>query len=128
MSSASLGASRRHVARSVQSFTSSQAEKQATSSKTANKPPSLAKRLLFPHLHPDADLPPLLVSPTVTSELNDELYNLIAIALRAYVHPWWTKITRYDKELLPDITRVLRRDTQFGGANCPHRPLASHLT
>ncbi|KAI0803040.1 PXA domain-containing protein, partial [Irpex lacteus] len=73
----------------------------------AAKPPSLARRLLFPHLHLDADLPPLLVSPAATPELNDELYNFIAIALRAYVHPWWTKITRYDKEFLPDITRVL---------------------
>ncbi|KAI0085647.1 PXA domain-containing protein [Irpex rosettiformis] len=107
MSSAAFAASRRHVARSVQSFTSSQAEKQQHIPLKPTKPPSLARRLLFPHLHPDVDLPPLLVSPAAAPELNDELYNFIAIALRAYVHPWWTKITRYDKELLPDITRVL---------------------
>lgn len=107
MSSAVSAPPRRHVARSVQSFTSSQAEKQQQAPPKPAKPPSLARRLLFPHLHPDADLPPLLVSPAATPELNDELYNFIAIALRAYVHPWWTKITRYDKEFLPDITRVL---------------------
>ncbi|OSD06026.1 hypothetical protein PYCCODRAFT_1525951 [Trametes coccinea BRFM310] len=26
---------------------------------------------------------------------------------KAYVSPWWTKITRYDKEFLPEITRIL---------------------
>jgi hypothetical protein len=109
MSSAAFAAPRRHVARSAQSFTSSQAEKQQQQqpAKAANKPPTLARRLLFPHLHPEADLPPLLVSPAATPELDDELYSFIAVALRAYVHPWWTKITRYDKEFLPDITRVL---------------------
>lgn len=81
-------------------------DKQPPPSKVA-KPPSLARRLLFPNLHPEADLPPLLVSASATPELNDELYNFIAIALRAYVHPWWTKITRYDKEFLPSITHVL---------------------
>ena len=103
----SSAAARRHVARSVQSFASSQADKQPPAPPKPAKPPSLARRLLFPHIHPDADLPPLLVSPAATPELNDELYGFVAIALRAYVHPWWTKITRYDKEFLPDITRVL---------------------
>ena len=98
------GPSRRQTARSVQSTASS--DKQPPPPKVV-KPPSLARRLLFPQLSPDSDLPPLLVSPSVTPELNDELYNLVAIALRAYVHPWWTKITRYDKEFLPAITRVL---------------------
>ena len=27
--------------------------------------------------------------------------------LRAYINPWWTKITRYDKEFLPHITTIL---------------------
>lgn len=98
--------SRRPGPRSIQSFSSSIAEKQTPPPK-ANKPSSLARRLLYPQLPADADLPPILVSPSVAPELNEELYNLIAIALRAYVHPWWTKITRYDKEFLPGIMRVL---------------------
>jgi hypothetical protein len=98
------GPLRRQTARSVQSTSSS--DKQPPPPKIV-KPPSLARRLLFPHLSPEADLPPLLVSPSATSELNDELYSFIAIALRAYVHPWWTKLTRYDKEFLPAITQVL---------------------
>jgi hypothetical protein len=43
----------------------------------------------------------------VPSELTHESYEFIALSLRAFVHPWWSKITRYDKELLPDITRIL---------------------
>ncbi|KAK0233419.1 PXA domain-containing protein [Armillaria fumosa] len=69
------------------------------------QPVSLARRLLFPAL-PNNDLPLLLVSP-VPPELTAELYDFIALALRAFVNPWWTKITRYDKEFLPDITRIL---------------------
>ena len=71
------------------------------------KPATLAKRILFPHLAADADLPPLLLSQNIPPELNQELYDFVAIALRAYINPWWTKITRYDKEFLPAITRVL---------------------
>ena len=98
------GPSRRQVARSIQSTASS--DRQPLPPKVV-KPASLARRLLFPQLSPETDLPPLLVSSSASPELNHELYNFIAIALRAYVHPWWTKITRYDKEFLPGITRVL---------------------
>ena len=94
--------------RSVQSITSSNAEKKSvTSTKPNSKPPSLPRRLLFPQLSPDLDLPPLLLSPSASPELNAELYDFLAIALRAHVNPWWTKITRYDKEFLPQITHVL---------------------
>ncbi|KAF8807608.1 hypothetical protein BYT27DRAFT_7165507 [Phlegmacium glaucopus] len=61
-------------------------------------PPSLAKRLLSPN-----DPLPLLIS----QDLTPELYDFIAITLRAYVSPWWSKISRYDKDLLPHITRIL---------------------
>lgn len=94
---------RQQTARSIASTSS---EKHIPQAKPP-KPVTLAKRLLFPNLPADADLPPLLLSPSVPPELNKELYDFIAIALRAYVHPWWTKITRYDKEFLPAITRVL---------------------
>ena len=94
--------------RSVRSSPSSIADKSPSAApRPTNKQPSLAKRLLFPHLANDVPLPPLLMSPSANPELNDELYDLIAIALRAYVNPWWTKLTRYDKEFLPQVTHVL---------------------
>jgi hypothetical protein len=69
--------------------------------------PPVSKRLLFPALPNDAPLPALLLDPAAPHELNEELYEFIALALRAYVVPWWSKISRYDKEFLPQITRVL---------------------
>ncbi|KAF8845426.1 hypothetical protein BDN67DRAFT_1065284 [Paxillus ammoniavirescens] len=68
---------------------------------------SLAKRLLFPHLPPGSDLPSLFASPACPPELNDEVYDFIALALRAFVNIWWTKITRYDKEFLPQIASIV---------------------
>ena len=78
----------------------------ASTSKHLQQPLSLSKRLLFPHLPSSTDLPPLLAT-SVPSELTHESYEFIALSLRAFVHPWWSKITRYDKELLPDIARIL---------------------
>ncbi|KAG6866786.1 hypothetical protein C0991_008722 [Blastosporella zonata] len=63
----------------------------------------LANRLLFPALAPDCELPHLAGS----AELNGELYDVVALSLRAFVLPWWSKISRYDKQLLPEISRVL---------------------
>ncbi|KAH7104196.1 PXA domain-containing protein [Auriculariales sp. MPI-PUGE-AT-0066] len=63
---------------------------------------SLARRLLFPTT-PEQ---PLLLTG-VPPELNDELYDFLALALRAFVLPWWGKLTRFDKEFLPEITRVV---------------------
>ncbi|KAJ7042498.1 PXA domain-containing protein [Mycena alexandri] len=77
-----------------------------TSTKSALAKASLPKRLLFPAL-PSNDLPPLFAAPTTPPELTAEVYDFVALALRAFVNPWWTKITRYDKEFLPDITRIL---------------------
>ncbi|KAH8998740.1 PXA domain-containing protein [Lactarius hatsudake] len=68
---------------------------------------SLTKRLLFPHLDPSSPLPPLLQTSSVYPPLDAELYDLIALALRAYINPWWTRISRYDKQLLVEITRTL---------------------
>ncbi|KAG2075261.1 hypothetical protein BDR04DRAFT_1070516 [Suillus decipiens] len=78
-----------------------------TTKQQQQQPATLAKRLLFPHLPPGSDLPPLFTSPTCSPELNAEAYDFLALALRAFVNTWWTKITRYDKELLPEITIVL---------------------
>ncbi len=68
---------------------------------------SLANRLLFPHLPPSSPTPPLLQTSSSCPPLDTELYDLIALALRAYINPWWTKITRYDKQLLLELTRIL---------------------
>lgn len=67
---------------------------------------SLAKRLLF-HSLPTDELPPLFLSETLPPELTAEVYDFIALGLRAYINPWWTKITRYDKEFLPQVTHIL---------------------
>lgn len=68
---------------------------------------SLTKRLLFPHLPPSSPPPPLLQTSSSYPALDAELYDLIALALRAYINPSWTRITRYDKQLLLELTRVL---------------------
>lgn len=79
----------------------------ASSVPTKTQSQSLARRLLLPP-HSSDDLPPLLArSPNAHPELTTELYDFIALALRAYVNPWWTKLTRYDKEFLPHINRIL---------------------
>ena len=99
---------RRVGPRSVRSFASSTADRPPAQQRSSQaKPVSLAKRILFPTLPADADLPPLLLSPEADPELNAELYDFIALALRAFVNTWWSKITRYDKEFLPEITRIL---------------------
>ena len=100
---------RRVGPRSIQSIPSSTAENNSLpfNRPSPPKPVSLAKRILFPTLPVEVDLPPLLLSSAAALELNDELYDFIALALRAFVNAWWTKITRYDKELLPQITRIL---------------------
>ena len=74
------------------------------STTTPKLPPlPLEHRLLFPTLPPSSPLPPLISS----QDISNELYHLIALSLRAFVNPWWTKITRYDKEFLPEINRLL---------------------
>ncbi|KAF5337075.1 hypothetical protein D9611_003380 [Ephemerocybe angulata] len=74
---------------------------------TKTQPQSLARRLLLPP-HSSDGLPPLLaLSTNAHPDLRTELYDFIALALRAYVNPWWTKLTRYDKEFLPHINRIL---------------------
>ena len=70
------------------------------------QPPSLAKRLLFPQLR-KTDSPAIFLSENVPEELTEEIYNFVALALRAFVNPWWTRITRYDKEFLPETTSIL---------------------
>ena len=62
----------------------------------------ISRRLLFPSLPLSQELP-LLVNPV----FDQDLYHLIALALRAFVNPWWSKITRYDKDFLQQINSIL---------------------
>lgn len=87
--------------RSVPSITST------TKQQPSHHPVPLSTRLLFPSLPQNSPQPLLLSSPLPSQILSQDLYNLIALALRAYLIPWWSKITRYDKELLPEISRIL---------------------
>ncbi|EJD04028.1 uncharacterized protein FOMMEDRAFT_82547 [Fomitiporia mediterranea MF3/22] len=74
-----------------------------SSTKAAGVP--LYRRLLFPDLSPTVAPPPIL--PRASPELNAELYDFIALALRAYITPWWSKITRYDSEFIPHVASVI---------------------
>ncbi|KAG9100830.1 hypothetical protein FS749_012549 [Ceratobasidium sp. UAMH 11750] len=75
-------------------------------------PASLARRLLFPNLPTTTPLPHILTlgldsnDPALT-DLNNELYDFLALALRAFVQTWWAQITPRDRDFLPQITRVL---------------------
>jgi PXA domain len=93
----------------------------STGSKTSTLagPVGLARRLLFPN-HPLSEpLPPVLVAgasndllaasqgdPALKS-LNDELYDFMALAVRGFVLPWWSKITPRDKEFPQEITKII---------------------
>lgn len=106
--------------RSIQSTTTTLAQKQP--------PLPLSRRLLFPTLPASAPVPPILASD-VAPELTNELYTFIALALRAFVNPWWTKITRYDKEFLPEINRIVCivvRAMETRLTNTDLAPLAFH--
>ena len=77
----------------------------------ASAPVSLTRRLLFPYLPLSSPIPPIL---TTTSEdtpgidaLNAEIYDFLALALRGFVNPWWTKITARDRDFIVEITRVV---------------------
>nr|GAT47903.1 predicted protein [Mycena chlorophos] len=81
---------------------------------------NLARRLLFNA----GDVPPLFASPNTPPELTAEVYDFVALALRAFVNPWWTKISRYDKHFLPDITRILTHVVRAIEARVLERDLA----
>lgn len=81
-------------------------------SSTSPPPPSkhtgplpLHRRVLFPQLQPTVPLPPIL--PDAQPELNEELYDFLALALRAYISPWWSRLTRYDREFVPHVGTIL---------------------
>jgi PXA domain len=78
----------------------------ASSVPTKTTQQTLARRLLA-HPGSNDDLPPLLATQSLPPEITAELYDFIALALRAFVNTWWTKITRYDKEFLPHINKIL---------------------
>lgn len=75
----------------------------------------LARRLLFPQQVPALRPPPILGTTSndkfkdssALKALNDELYEFLALALRAFILPWWSKISPRDKEFLQEITRIV---------------------
>lgn len=68
---------------------------------------NLAQRLLA--TNPSTPLPPLFPTPTPDhARLNDQIYHFLALALRAFVLTWWSKLTPRDREFLPQITAVIR--------------------
>jgi hypothetical protein len=66
---------------------------------------NVARRVLFPHLAQDDDLPQL--TRTGGPTLDAELYDLVALALRAHVSPWWSKVSRHDKEFTSHLANVV---------------------
>lgn len=95
--------------RSTASITSSVHSRPAPqpSTSTPQQPITLTKRLLFPQLPQDAPIPPIFQSPGLPPSLDTEVYDFLALALRAFINPWWTKITRYDKEFLVQVTSII---------------------
>lgn len=65
----------------------------------------LYRRLLFPHLPPSDSPPPIL--PHASEALNTELYDFTALALRAYITPWWSRLTRYNSDFVPHVALIL---------------------
>lgn len=66
--------------------------------------PTLAQRLLSP-----ASASPLFPLATPDHvQLNDQVYRFLALALRAFVLTWWSKLSPKDKEFLPQITKVVQ--------------------
>lgn len=83
-----------------------------TSTGHASSSVPLSRRLLNHRSQVGAPLPPI-ISPQAThsehasndiSRLNEELYDLIALALRGYVSSWYHKLSPHDKELIPEIS------------------------
>ncbi|KAI9638825.1 uncharacterized protein MKK02DRAFT_21848 [Dioszegia hungarica] len=70
----------------------------------------LHRRLLFPTLDAERPLPPIVI-PTASGskrdpeleKLNDRLYHLIALILRAYVLSWYPRFSK-DRSLLPTLS------------------------
>jgi hypothetical protein len=75
----------------------------------------LATRLLNPPSCSGAPLPPIIPLSALSTEhisgdvrtLNDEIYDLVALALRGYITPWYYKLSPNDKEFLPEISVVI---------------------
>lgn len=90
-------------------------------SKASNSigPITLARRLLFPYHPPSEPLPPVLIKIAENNRdsdtwdqaafkaLNDELYDFLALVVRGFVLPWWSKITPRDKEFPQEITKIV---------------------
>ncbi|KAG8807974.1 hypothetical protein FRC17_004196, partial [Serendipita sp. 399] len=82
----------------------------------------LARRLLFPRYPPNRPLPPLISlsngdsmqeggerahDAAALKALNDEIYDFLALAVRGFILPWWSKITPRDKEFPQEVTKIV---------------------
>lgn len=81
------------------------------SGSNVNSAAVLGKRLLFPYSTNSEPLPPILETTEVPGIqlLNEEIYDFIALAVRGFVLPWWSKISARDKEFPQEITRIITR-------------------
>jgi len=98
--------------------------KSAESVPASSTPVNLAQRLLSST--PNTPLPPI-IEPSTTPEvnaLNEQIYYLLALSLRTFVIPWWSKISPRDKTFLPQITIILRAVIQ----DVHRRTLRSDMT
>lgn len=74
----------------------------------------LARRTLNPPSRHGAPLPPIIPPLTTNTanpsndipRLNDEIYDLIALALRGYVSSWYQRLSPRDKEFVPEVSKV----------------------
>ena len=76
------------------------------SSVSSKQPPAvLYRRLLFPALPATSSPPPIL--PNASPAVSADAYDLLALALRAYISPWWSKLSRYDRDFIPHVSLLL---------------------
>ncbi|KAF8302597.1 hypothetical protein DL93DRAFT_2121871 [Clavulina sp. PMI_390] len=104
--------------RSAPSFTSTNATNTYPPSSYASSSTGvpLARRILNHPSRTGAPLPPALSPPPGNkdehvandiSRLNDEIYDFIALALRGYVTPWYSRLTPRDREFIPEINKAV---------------------
>lgn len=95
--------------RSGNSITTAPKSPTATPALPPAPPAPLAHRLFFPQLPPSQPLPPILISeptPGQLDELNAELYDFLALAIRGFVLPWWTPLSHGDRDLAVHIGTI----------------------
>ncbi|KAL7004618.1 hypothetical protein EMMF5_005802 [Cystobasidiomycetes sp. EMM_F5] len=65
---------------------------------------SLHRRMFFPQSGHNGPVPRILTTPA-TTDIDDQLYRLLALVCRAYVSPWFAKISR-ERTFYLEIVRI----------------------